>query len=150
MVRLLSRQICFVLTVNFIFVLDSVPLHKGYPPCASSNTSNDRFYRSLYGPTFLVNFTDYGHGDNIDLPIYEAVKLVCTPCNGTVCQFPQYKLDLATLIVSFVYGIFNRDVKLLQVVQQPQHYLNTTVVNKYDLHNYDYSTGGPGGFCKHD
>ena len=146
MVRAVIR--CFSSSLSLL--LDSVPTHKGFPPCASSNTSNDRFYRSLYGPTFLVNFTNYGHGDNIDLPIYDVVKLVCTPCTGDVCQFPQYKLDMANLITSFVYGVFNRDVELLQVVQQPQRFLKTTVANKYDLHNYDYSKGGPGGFCKHD
>ena len=129
---------------------DNVPSHRGFPPCASSNVSNDRFYRALYGPTFLVNFTDYGHGDNLDEPTNEGVKLLCGGCQGDVCQFPQYKLEEATLITSFVYGIYNRDLELLKIVQNPQSYFKSHVANKYDLHNYDYSTGGPGGFCTHD
>ena len=134
----------------FSSLVDNEPAHKGFPPCAANNMSNDRFYRSLYGPTFLVNFTDYGHGDNIDEPIYTAVKEVCAPCKGDVCQLPQYKLDLATLITSFLHAIYNRDVQLLQVAEKPQIFLKMHVANKYDLHNYDYSTGGPGGFCTHD
>ena len=140
----------FCIDIRASSFVDNEPAHKGFPPCAANNMSNDRFYRSLYGPTFLVNFTDYGHGDNIDLPIYNAVKEVCAPCKGTVCQLPQYKLDLATLIISFVHGIYNRDVQLLQVAEKPQNYLKAHVANKYDLHNYDYSAGGPGGFCTHD
>jgi hypothetical protein len=131
-------------------ISDNVPSHAALPPCASNNVSNDRFYRSLYGPTFLVNFTDYGHGDNLDNPSHEAVKLMCGSCIGDACQYPQFKLDEGTLITSFVHAIYNRDVQLLNMIENPQLSLKSRVTNKFDLHNYDYSTGGPGGFCTHD
>jgi hypothetical protein len=112
--------------------------------------SNDRWYRSLYGPTFLINITDYGHADNLDEPFHEASKLMCTPCKGTICDFPQYKTDESTLITSFVSAIFNRDLRQLHIIQNPQVFLKSHVLNKYDLHGYDYQDGGPGGFCTHD
>lgn len=111
--------------------------------------SNDRWYRSLYGPTFLINITDYGHADNLDEPFHEASKLMCTACKGDVCNFPQYKTEEATLITTFVHGIFNRDVQRIQMIENPQSFLKSRVSNKYDLHGYDYKTGGPGGFCTH-
>jgi hypothetical protein len=134
----------------FSITLDNVPVSKNAPACAPSNTSDDRWYRSLYGPTFLVNLTDYGHADNLDDPYHEASKLMCTPCKGDICNFPQYKNDEATLITSFVHAIFNQDLRQLQIVQVPQGFLKSHVSNKYDLHDYDYKYGGPGGFCTHD
>jgi hypothetical protein len=104
----------------------------------------------LYGPTFLVNFTDYGHGDNLDEPSHTGAAIVCGQCKGSYCNFPQYKLEEATLITTFVRGIFERDVQKLSVVQNPQSFFKSRLTNKYDLHNYDYSKGGPGGFCTHD
>ncbi|CAF0760439.1 unnamed protein product [Rotaria sp. Silwood1] len=130
--------------------LDNIPAFKEGPPCAPNNISNDRWYRSLYGPTFLVNLTNYGHADNLDEPFHEASKLMCEPCKGTICDFLQYKTDEATLITSFVYAIFNRDIQQLKIIENPQSFLQSHVSNKYDLHDYDYKTGGPGGFCTHD
>ena len=46
---------------------DSLPLfpHIG-APCAPTNMSNMRFYDSLSGPTWYLNFTSYGHMDIFD------------------------------------------------------------------------------------
>jgi hypothetical protein len=134
----------------FYITLDNVPVVQKGPACAPNNISNDRWYRSLYGPTFLVNITDYGHADNLDDPFHEASKLMCTPCKGAICNLPQYKNDEATLITSFVRAIFERDLRQLQIIKSPQSFLKSNVTNKYDLHNYDYKDGGPGGFCTHD
>ncbi len=134
----------------FYMMSDNVPVNKYFPPCAPNNISNDRWYRSLYGPTFLVNITDYGHADNLDDPFHEASKAMCTPCKGDICNFPQYKNDEATLITSFVNAIFTRDLRQLNIIKNPQAFLKSQTSNKSDLHNYDYNTGGPGGFCSHD
>lgn len=120
------------------------------PPCAPKNISNDRWYYSLYGPTFHINITDYGHADNLDEPFHEASKIMCTWCQGTVCDLPLYKTEEATLITTFIGAILNRSVQKLQIIQNPQPYMQSRVSNKYDLHGYDYTTGGPGGFCTHD
>jgi hypothetical protein len=130
--------------------LDNVPVGKRSPPCAPNNISNDRWYRSLYGPTFLINITDYGHADNLDEPFHEASKLMCTPCKGDICDYPQYKTEEATLITSFIYAIFDRNLRQLEIIQNPQSFLKSHASNKYDLHNYDFKSGGPGGFCTHD
>jgi hypothetical protein len=134
----------------FYIILDNVPVIKTGPACAPNNMSNDRWYRSLYGPTFLVNLTDYGHADNLDDPYHAASEVMCTPCKGDICNFPQYKSDEATLITSFVHAIFDRDLQQLQIIKNPQSFLKIQVLNKYDLHNYNYDFGGPGGFCTHD
>jgi hypothetical protein len=131
-------------------ILDNVSADKKTPPCAPNNISNDRWYRSLYGPTFLVNITDYGHADNLDEPFHEASKLMCASCKGDICNLPQYKADEATLITSFVQAIFTRDLRQLHIIENSQSFLKSRVLNKYDLHNYDYKDGGPGGFCTHD
>ena len=34
-----------------------------FPSCAPSDRSNHKFYESLSGPTWYMNFTQYGHGD---------------------------------------------------------------------------------------
>lgn len=41
--------------------LDSDKLIPGMTPCAPANISNARFYDSLPGPTWFLNFTSYGH-----------------------------------------------------------------------------------------
>ncbi|CAF3412440.1 unnamed protein product [Rotaria socialis] len=130
--------------------LDNIPVSKLTPPCAPNNISNDRWYYSLYGPTFHINMTDYGHADNLDEPFHEASKLMCAACKGTICDLLQYKTDEATLITSFVDAIFGQNVLQLQIIENPQSFLRSHVSNKYDLHGYNYTTGGPGGFCTHD
>lgn len=84
------------------------------------------------------------------MPIFEGVKVACGTCSGTQCNYSQYKFEEATFITTFVYGILNRDVDLLKVIQEPQVYFKSRIESKFDLHGYDYSTGGPGGFCTHD
>ena len=123
---------------------------KGFPACAPANMSNDRWYRSFYGPTFLVNATDYGHADNFDNPSYVPLKYLCKPCSGAVCDLLQFKLDEATLITTFVHAIFNQDVEKIKNIENPQSIVKVRTTNKFDLHNYNYTTGGPGGFCTHD
>ncbi|UJR35499.1 hypothetical protein I4U23_028253 [Adineta vaga] len=130
--------------------LDNVSVGQKTPACAPNNISNDRWYRSLYGPTFLINITDYGHADNLDEPFHEASKLMCTACKGSLCQFRQYKIDEATLITSFIRAIFERDLRQLYIIKNPQFTIQSHVSNKYDFHGYDYQYGGPGGFCTHD
>ena len=39
---------------------------QGKVPCAPANVSNVRFYDSLAGPTWHLNFIDYGHADILD------------------------------------------------------------------------------------
>jgi hypothetical protein len=43
--------------------LSSVQKSPKFPPCAPTNFSNVRFYDSLPGPTWFMNFTTYGHAD---------------------------------------------------------------------------------------
>ncbi len=40
--------------------------HLNPTSCAPTNISNMRFYESLPGPTFYMNFTTYGHADVLD------------------------------------------------------------------------------------
>lgn len=130
--------------------LDDISVAKGMPACAPNNMSNDRWYRSLYGPTFLINITDYGHADNLDEPFHEASKAICKSCKKNDCNFRQFKFDEASLITTFVYGIFDRNLQQINTIENPEGFIASHVVSKYDLHDYDYKSGGPGGFCTHD
>lgn len=112
--------------------------------------SNDRWYRSLYGPTFFVNFTDFGHADNLDGLPAQVSQFMCSTCQGTVCNFGQFKTDEAKLITTFVHGIFNQNPDQIRMIENPNWFLEVQLSHKYDLHNYNYTTGGPGGFCTHD
>lgn len=46
--------------------LSSARANPLFVSCAPSNNSNERFYNSLDGPTWYMNFTDYGHADILD------------------------------------------------------------------------------------
>lgn len=132
------------------FTVDGLPSSKLTPACAPNNISNDRWYRSLYGPTFFVNFTDFGHADNLDGLPAQVSQFMCSTCKGTVCNFPQFKADEAKLITTFVHGIFTQNPDQIRLIENPNWFLEMTLSHKYDLHNYNYTTGGPGGFCTHD
>lgn len=56
----------FIPTLLITTGLDSVSRGAGFPPCAPANLSNLRFYDSMPGPTWLLNFTSYGHADVLD------------------------------------------------------------------------------------
>jgi len=44
----------------------AIPAKSHLPPCAPQNISNVRFYETLPGPTWYLNFTQYGHADILD------------------------------------------------------------------------------------
>lgn len=46
--------------------LSNVPVNPKFTSCAPTNISNERFYTCLPGPTWYLNFTDYGHADILD------------------------------------------------------------------------------------
>lgn len=50
--------------------LSSVPANPIIVSCAPTNISNNRFYESLAGPVWYMNFTDYGHADILDDWVY--------------------------------------------------------------------------------
>lgn len=61
------KQLPFLMPTLIITTgLDSIPRGPGFPACAPANFSNLRFYASLSGPTWLLNFTSYGHADVLD------------------------------------------------------------------------------------
>lgn len=62
------NQLAFVVPTLLIMTgYDAVPAHENeHTACAPVNISNTRFYECLPGPTWLLNFTDYGHADILD------------------------------------------------------------------------------------
>lgn len=61
------NQLDFVVPTLLITTgYDSVPAIHGAPACAPANFSNARFYVCLPGPTWMLNFTQYGHADILD------------------------------------------------------------------------------------
>ncbi|CAF1017509.1 unnamed protein product [Brachionus calyciflorus] len=57
--------------------LDNVPSNPLFPPCAPEKVSNGRFYESLSGPTWYLNFTQYGHADILDDFLRLPASLIC-------------------------------------------------------------------------
>jgi hypothetical protein len=50
------------------------------PSCAPDLIANERFYKSLDGPTWLMNFTDYGHADNLNGLFRLVAGIMCSSC----------------------------------------------------------------------
>ena len=56
------------------------------PACVPQGLGNKRFYDAMPGSTWMVNATDYGHGDVLDDRYYNGLA-VSREGNGMVDQF---------------------------------------------------------------
>ena len=130
--------------------LDNVTVPPFNLACASDAISNDRFFRSLVGPTWLLNFTDFGHTDMLDDSFRLAPGAVCPTCtqyfSSTTCNYTQFRQDEADAIAGFTTGILNcgsgqRD---LQFLKKPECYFKSRVTIKSKGSRVDNLNG----FCQ--
>lgn len=63
---LLISQNLFKLINSFNWSIKVPAIHGSPTACAPANLSNTRFYECMPGPTWMLNFTDYGHADILD------------------------------------------------------------------------------------
>lgn len=136
------------------FTIPSIIFATGYddqsylltPPCAPKNTSNERFYGVLKGPTWYLNFTEYGHADCLDDSWKWVAKIICRSCESQ-CDFVNYRSNLALGIASFVKGLYYKDVAAFDYLENMQKWTTISVAGHYKAQGFDKRAGG---FCVHD
>lgn len=84
-----------------VAAIPSIPFD---PPCAPDGHSNLRFYNAWQGPIWMINATDYGHGDWLDWPLQPIMDIVCATDPKSV-KYP-YLASVAGWTSSFVNAFF--------------------------------------------
>jgi hypothetical protein len=123
--------------------------YKGAP----DNLSNNRFYESLSGPTFYLNFTQYGHADILDDWVINFADIECSGCKtkGKNCDIPTYRKNLANAVSYFLNAVDEKNLNFLQAIQFPEKsgMFNSSinVEAKYKENGFNIINTGP--FCNH-
>lgn len=131
--------------------LDPIPKSNIIPACAPDILANERFYDSLPGPTWMLNFTHYGHGDFLDdFAIKYVVSTICKICD-TDCDFDMYRTNIVKAISLFYKGITERNKNFILGLENPNNSgffdQKLNILSKYKYNGYDVLKTGP--FCKH-
>ena len=116
------------------------------PPCAPANTSNERFYGVLKGPTWYLNFTEYGHADCLDDFWMSFAKVICRTCEKN-CDYDKYRTNMALGLSKFVEGLHWKNESAFDYFEKPETWTNITVQTHFKLLGFDKKAGG---YCKHD
>ena len=137
--------------------IDNVPTLPPPPPapaislaCAPDAISNDRFYQSLSGPTWLLNFTKFGHADMLDDSFILSPSAVCPTCtrflDATTCNYAQFRQDEANAIADFTNGLVDcgQRRRELRFLTNPEHYFESQVTFKSN----GFSIKKLNGFCQ--
>lgn len=136
--------------------LDDHSISSNSIPCAPTNMSNNRFYESLAGPTFYLNYTNYGHGDIIDSLYKPLINLACLSCSQSIykdkCDFDTYKLNIVYALNYFIKAVNQQDSVYLNALKNPlkSGLFNSTIIDiqsKYNENGFDLTKTGP--FCIH-
>lgn len=108
----------------------------------------------MTGPTFYLNFTDYGHADILDEwvrnPFASAVCKACDHVNKN-CDFTTYRSNLADAVNYFMYAVDTKNEAYLNAIKNPT---KSGMFNKMINIDSKYNENGfnileTGGFCKH-
>jgi hypothetical protein len=143
-------------TLILVNELDSVPVDIFHYGCAPVKVSNNRFYESLSGPSWYLNFTSYGHTDFLNDFWREIFgKTQCKSCDKVkeaICDFPTYRRNFAAAIETFIKGIDEKNQTLINALQDPQNSVifdkNITIQSKFKLNGFNLTYTGP--YCYHN
>lgn len=130
--------------------LDPVPANPLFPACAPDKVSNKRFYDSLPGPTWFLNFTQYGHADILDDKIRKLASLICKVCDKD-CEFEMYRNNVVKAIGLFYNGVNNRVDYFIQGLEKPNEskFFDEQIEISSVFHYNGYNVLNTGGFCIH-
>ena len=116
------------------------------PPCAPNNMSNERFYGVLKGPTWYMNFTEYGHADCLDDFWKLFAEIICRSCENN-CDYNKFRSNLAVALVKFVDGLYYKDETAFDYFEKPEKWRNISVETHFKNQGFDKKKGG---YCIHD
>ncbi|RNA13625.1 Chlorophyllase, partial [Brachionus plicatilis] len=130
---------------------DPIPKSGIIPACAPDALSNKRFYDSLPGPKWMLNFTHYGHGDFLDdFAVKYVVSTICKTCE-TDCDFDMYRTNIVRAVSLFYQGITKRNKEFIQGLENPNNSgffdKKINILSTYKYNGYDVLKTGP--FCFH-
>ena len=130
--------------------LDNVPANPLFPACAPDKVSNKRFYDSLPGPTWFLNFTQFGHADILDDYLRKVASVICKVCEDK-CEFELYRENVVTAITLFYNGINFRNQKYIDALENPKKSgffdPKIEIMSIYKTNGYHIINTGP--FCEH-
>ncbi len=107
------------------------------PACTNPSLSNLHFFNGLAGPTWFLRFEEYGHSDLLDSPLPDMAP-VCNGCHNCILKRGAYHGAVATLIDTFLNGIFQRNEDKLAEIEQPESLLEGfKVYHEFNSHGYD-------------
>merc|ERR1739838_482449 len=87
------------------------------PSCAPDDLSNTRFYDAMPGQAWLVNNTQFGHGDLLDEFYYNAMTAIHF-CGTDKSQDRElYRAVIAGTIVSFSAAVLDNQCEALQYIE---------------------------------
>lgn len=131
--------------------LANVPVNPLFSSCAPDKVSNKRFYDSLPGPTWFLNFTQFGHADILDDYLRKVASFLCKACEED-CEFELYRDSVVTAINLFYNGINFRNQKYINALEDPENsgFFNPKIKIKaiFKTNGYDIFKTGP--FCEHE
>jgi len=120
-----------------------------YPPCAPDKLSNDRFFRAMRGPTWLLNATAFGHVDCLDPGASAGGGIVCASA-GVFANKTAYRTFLTDTIVSFFEMLLSGDAAQLPSLEDAQlvsSRFGIDVITAHDYEGFDPKQVVPG--CSH-
>lgn len=117
-------------------------------PCFPYDVQPPNYYAAYKGPTWVVNFTDYGHRDNLQQWIITGSDLVdCPGCQGKHCDFDEFKKSEAILAYNFIRVLDLKDKNALDVIENPDKYFTLPHKGYYKLNGFSIDEGAR---CVHD
>lgn len=116
-----------------------------YPPCAPDNMSNLRFWDAINGEAWLINATEYGHGDLLIEFLSDDVIGLLRSCSPGVGNIPIYHSFIAGEVVAFIKGV-EGDCEMLKYLEDPS--LMPVPAETQRQHG-DELICQRGGFCVH-
>lgn len=146
------KQLPFVIPTLIIrSELDPIPKSAILPACAPDALSNERFYNSLPGPTWMLNFTHYGHGDFLDdFAVKYIVSTICKTCEAN-CDFELYRNNVVKAITLFYKGVKEKNKNFLLGLENPNNSSffdkNIKILSTFKYNGYDVIKTG--SFCTH-
>jgi len=103
------------------------------PPCGPTDLANMRFYDAMPGNTWLINATEYGHGDGMNQFFVDAIEFIhfCASAPDAVDR-PIYRVFLSGEMVAFMkYVLGQEDCDIAQYLEDPSKMpISATAIHK--------------------
>jgi len=91
------------------------------PPCAPNDLANMRFYDAMPGDTWLINATDYGHGDGMEQIFVDAIQFThfCAAATDSVDKEVYRTFQSGEMVAFLKYVLGQEDCDLVSYLEDP-------------------------------